>query len=89
MNLFSTGPECPRGWAVNSDTDVDGSSLTEDVSWIPRLGESKKLPGGEFLCHRIVEDAQEDAYSGEQEAVQAEFLEKVWNYSVESSEHQG
>ena len=78
INWFSTEPKCPRGWAVSSDTDVDGSSLTEDVSWIPRLGEPKKLPGGEFLC----QDAQDDAYSGE-------FLEKVWNYSVESSEHQG
>jgi len=25
------------------------------------IGEWKKLPVGEFLCHRIVEDAQEEA----------------------------
>ena len=49
----------PRGWAVNSDTHVDGSNLTEVTD--SQVGEWKKLPGGEFLCHRIVEDAQEEA----------------------------
>ena len=59
INWFSTGPECPRGWAVNSDTHVDGSNLTKVTD--SQVGEWKKLPGGEFLCHRIVEDAQEEA----------------------------